>query len=128
MPPHSFRNLTAYKKAFDLAMAIFSITKKFPKEEKYSMFDQIRRSSRSVVVCIAEAYRKRHYPQYFVSKSSDADMENSETRVWLEFAEACSYIDNIRWLELDAQTQEIGRLLNHMINHPEKYQQRSVDN
>lgn len=82
----SFKHLTAYKKAFDLAMKIFEASKKFPKEETYSLTDQIRRSSRSVATSIAEAYRKRNYPAYFASKVSDADMENSETQVWLEFA------------------------------------------
>ena len=71
----SFRDLTAYKKAFELAMEIFEITKTFPKEERYSLTDQIRRSSRAVCSCIAEAYRKRNYEAYFVSKSSDSDME-----------------------------------------------------
>ena len=73
----SFKDLTVYKKAFDLAMEIFEISKSFPKEEKYSLTDQIRRSSRSVCTGIAEAYRKRNYPGYFVSKSSDADMEKT---------------------------------------------------
>ncbi len=78
----SFRDLTVYKKAFSLAMEFFEVTKEFPKEEKYSLTDQIRRSSRSVCTAIAEAYRKRKYENYFVSKTSDADMENSETQVW----------------------------------------------
>jgi four helix bundle protein len=81
MDGRSFKDLTVYKKAFMLAMDIFEISKQFPKEEMYSLTDQIRRSSRSVATCIAEAYRKRNYPAYFVSKSSDGDMENSETRV-----------------------------------------------
>ena len=82
----SFRDLTVYKKAFDLAMEIFEMTKAFPKEERYSLTDQVRRSSRAICSCIAEAYRKRSYPAYFVSKSSDADMENSETQSWLDFS------------------------------------------
>ena len=88
----SFRDLTVYKKAFQLAMEIFEITKTFPKEERYSLIDQIRRSSRAICSCRAEAYRKRNYPAYFVSKSSDGDMENSETQSWLDFSHACNYI------------------------------------
>lgn len=79
-----FKKLLAYQKAFGLAMAIFEISKLFPKEEKYSLTDQIRRSSRSVNANIAEAYRKRVYPKHFVSKLSDADGENSETMTWLD--------------------------------------------
>jgi four helix bundle protein len=93
MAADNFRKLAAYKKAFALAMEIFQITKTFPKEEKYSLTDQIRRSSRSVCSCIGEAYRKRDYERYFVNKTTDADGENTETRVWLDFARACSYIN-----------------------------------
>lgn len=122
----SFRDLTVYKKAFSLAMEIFEMSKQFPSEEKYSLTDQIRRSSRSVCSCIAEAYRKRNYPAYFVSKTSDADMENSETRVWLDFALACNYISEEKRNNLEANLIEIGKLLNHMIEHPEKYTRKST--
>lgn len=71
-------------------MKVFKTTKKFPPEEKYSLTDQIRRSSRAVFACIAEAYRKRIYPAHFVSKTSDADMENTETMVWLDFSKECA--------------------------------------
>lgn len=124
METRSFKELTVYKKAFKLAMEIFGISKGFPKEEIYSLTDQIRRSSRSVTVCIAEAYRKRNYQAYFVSKSSDADMENSETRVWLDFACACGYIDEEVRSRLDGESIEIGRLLNHMIEFPGKYRRK----
>src|ERR1044072_5879428 len=120
METKSFKELTVYKKAFGLAMEVFELSKKFPKEEKYSLTDQIRRSSRSVAVCIAEAYRKRNYQAYFVSKSSDADMENSETRVWLDFAHSCNYLDEQMKIKLEEQTIEIGKLLNHMIEFPHK--------
>ena len=73
-------------------MEIYSVTKQFPKEETYSLTDQIRRSSRSVNICTIEAYRKRRYPNHFISKLTDADMENSETQGWLAFSLACSYI------------------------------------
>jgi four helix bundle protein len=76
----SYKDLLLYKKSFALAMDIYFITKQFPKEETYSLIDQIRRSSRSVNICTIEAYRKRRYPNYFVSKLTDADMENSETQ------------------------------------------------
>lgn len=121
MANQSFKNLTVYKKAFELAMLIFKISKRFPKEETYSLTDQIRRSSRSVCTCIGEAYRKRHYSAYFVSKSSDADMENSETQVWLQFAFSCDYITAEENEDLSNRSEEVGRLIGHMIDYPEKY-------
>jgi four helix bundle protein len=124
MAAGSFRDLTVYKKAFELAMEIFELTKGFPKEEKYSLTDQIRRSSRSVCVCIGEAYRKRQYEAYFVSKSSDADMENTETRVWLDFAIACNYLLSELKQKLEEKSMEVGKLLNHMIENPKKYQRK----
>jgi four helix bundle protein len=117
----TFKDLTVYKKAFDLAMNIFEISKSFPKEEKYSLTDQIRRSSRSVCSSIAEAYRKRRYEAHFISKTSDADMENSETQVWLEFAFKCKYIEKDIVEDFINRSQEVGRMLNHMIENPESY-------
>lgn len=87
-----FKQLIAYKKSFSLAMEIFKISKNFPKEETYSLTDQIRCSSRSVCANIGEAYRKRIYQKHFISKLTDSDAENTETIVWLEFAFACKYI------------------------------------
>ena len=121
MAADNFRNLTVYKKAFALAMKIFETTRSFPAHEKFSLTDQIRRSSRSVCSCIGEAYRKKHYEGYFVKKSSDADGENTETRVWLDFSLACKYITKDVWSELESEAQAVGRLLNHMIANPEKY-------
>jgi four helix bundle protein len=121
MGPKSFRDLTVYEKAFALAMKIFEISKRFPREETYSLTDQIRRSSRSVATCIAEAYRKRNYEAYFVSKTSDGDMENTETRAWLDFAEGCKYSDTALKIDLDNAAVKVGKLLNHMIENPEKY-------
>ncbi|WP_394367569.1 four helix bundle protein [Flavobacterium difficile] len=92
-----FQDLFAYQKSFSLAMEIFATTKKFPKEEIYSLTDQIRRSSRSVPITIAEAYRKREYPKHFHSKLTDSDAENSETQGWLEFAFKCEYISEIEY-------------------------------
>lgn len=81
-----FRELIAYRKSFVLSMEIFHLSKSFPKEKKYSLTDQVRRSSRSVCANLAEAYRKRRYVNHFISKLTDCDAENSETNVWLEFA------------------------------------------
>ena len=106
MEVQGFRGLLAYKKAFALAMEIFRISKEFPNEERYSLTDQIRRSSRSVCSCIGEAYRKRQYEAHFVSKSSDADSENSETRVWLDFSKECSYITHEVWQDLERKADE----------------------
>jgi four helix bundle protein len=110
-----------YKLAFDLAMEIFEISKTFPKEEKYSLTDQIRRSSRSTCINLREAYRKKLYPAHFVSKITDSDMENSETQGWLEFALACSYITNEQYKDLTDISEQIGKLLHYMINNPGKY-------
>jgi four helix bundle protein len=90
----TYKDLLLYKKSFTLAMEIYAITKAFPKEETYSLTDQIRRSSRSANICTIEAYRKRTYPNHFISKLTDVDMENSETQGWLEFAKACNYISD----------------------------------
>lgn len=116
-----FNDLIAYKKSFELAMSIFEITKSFPKEEMYSLTDQIRRSSRSTNICLVEAYRKRRYKAYFISKLSDSDMENSETKGWLHFALNCKYLTQETYNQLILKSDEIGKLLNHMMNNPEKY-------
>ena len=121
MAVYHFKETKVFQKAFALAMEVFEISKTFPKEETYSLTDQMRRSSRSVCTNIAEAYRKKLYPAYFVSKVSDADMENSETLVWLDFALACKYITVEKHKELLIKNEEIGRLLHHMISNPDKY-------
>jgi len=79
------KNLIVYRKSYDLAMRIFEVTKNYPKEEKYSLIDQIRRSSRAVSANLAEAYCKRRYQAHFIRKLTDADMENTETQTWLQF-------------------------------------------
>jgi four helix bundle protein len=116
-----FKELVVYQKAFDLAITIFEITKNFPKEETYSLIDQIRRSSRSVCGCIAESYRKRRYPAHFVSKLTDADMENSETTVWIDFSYACKYITQQEHISLLERNEEVGRILGNMIQNPDKF-------
>jgi four helix bundle protein len=117
----SFKKLLAYQKAFDLSMDIFELSKSFPKEETYSLTDQIRRSSRSVCANIAEAYRKRIYKKHFIRKLSDSDSENSETQVWIDFAFSCKYIHLEKQLELTNKSIEIGKLINYMINNPQKF-------
>ena len=117
----SFRDLIVYQKAFSFAMKIFEISSEFPKEEKYELTDQMRRSSRAVCRAIGEGYRKRQYPKHFSSKMSDADMENTETQVSLDFAEKCNYITNNMYTDLIKNSEEVGRILNHMIENPEKY-------
>ena len=121
MSVKNFKETTVYKKAFALAMEIFEVSKKFPKEELYSLTDQIRRASRSVCTNLAEAYRKKLYKAHFVSKVTDSDMENSETGVWLDFALACKYIDESVFQKLSNENAEVGKLLHHMIVNPEKY-------
>ena len=117
----SFKSLRVYQIAFQLAMDLYYISKKFPKEEKFALTDQLRRSSRSVCSNIAESYRKRRYSAHFIAKVSDADMENSETLVWLDFALACNYISEEEHKEFIEKSSEIGRLLNHMLKNPDKY-------
>ena len=122
-----FKDLLAFKKSYSLAMEIFELSKLFPKEETYSLTDQIRRSSRSVCINISEGYRKRMYPLHFIAKMSDADMENSETGVWLDFAFSCKYLDEEKYMELIFKNQEIGKLLNFMIQNPEKFGVKRID-
>lgn len=116
-----YRDLLAYKKSFALAMRIFDISKQFPKEEQYSLTDQIRRSSRSVTVTITESYRKRRYPKNFLSKLTDAEAENSETQVWLDFSIACVYIKEAEYEELTAINNEVGKLIHYMMNNQDKF-------
>jgi four helix bundle protein len=98
MPSPGFRDLKVYQLAFRLAIEVFEETKKFPPEEKYSLTDQLRRSSRSVPGNIGEGYRKKRYPKMFVSKMADADGEATEVQVWLDFAFACGYLTQLRQL------------------------------
>jgi four helix bundle protein len=117
----SFKELKVYQLAFEAARNIFRLSKKFPKEETYSLTDQIRRSSRSVCANIGEGYRKRVYPKHFTSKMTDADGEATETSIWLDFALDCDYIDGQEHGALLLKYEEIGRMLNSMANNPEKF-------
>ena len=113
--------LEVYQMAFKAAMRIFEISKSFPKEEKYSLTDQIRRSSRSVCANIAEAFRKRRYPKAFILKLNDSEGEASETQTWLEFSLNCKYIDKNTAKELfDEYNKIIGKLVT-MSHQPEKW-------
>ena len=108
---NSVRDLDVYKLAFDVAMEIFEISKTFPKEEKYSLTDQIRRSSRSVCANLAEGWRKRRYKAMFVSKLLDASQEAAETQTWLEFALECKYIEGKTFKKLDEKYGHIFAML-----------------
>lgn len=117
----TYRTLLAYRKAFDLAMEIFELSKSFPPEEKFSLTDQIRRSSRSVCTNIVEAYKRRRYRDYFISKLNDSETENAETQVWLDFSHACKYITTEKRDALTLKNDEVAKLVFYMINNPEKY-------
>lgn len=117
----TFKSLLAYRKAFDLAMQIFKISKSFPAEEKFSLTSQIVPSSRGVCSAIAEAFRKRDYEKHFKSKITDADSENYETQLWLDFAIACNYISKEDHNNLLLKSEEVGKLLNYMIKNPIKF-------
>jgi four helix bundle protein len=117
----SHHDLEVYQKAFEAAMYIFELSKSFPKEETYSLTDQIRRSSRSVCANIAEGWRKRRYEKAFISKLSDAEGEAAETQVWLQFALQCGYIKTEDGRKLYSSYEEIIRMLVNMINHPEQW-------
>ncbi len=116
-----YKELMAYQKSYDLAMKIFHISKRFPPEEKYSLTDQVRRSSRSVCTNLAEAYKRRRYKDYFISKLNDSETENTETQVWLDFSKDCGYITTQEHEELTFLNDETGKLIWYMINNPDKF-------
>jgi four helix bundle protein len=118
---NSAKDLDVYKKAYQLAMTLFSLSQTFPAEEKFSLTSQIRRSSRSVCLNLREAWAKRRYEAHFISKLTDCDGENSETDSSLDFAKDCGYISEEQHAELQQNTGEIGRMLGSMINKPEQF-------
>jgi four helix bundle protein len=120
-PLQGHRDLKVYKLAYKLAMEIFVASKSFPSDEKYSLTDQIRRSSRSVAANIAEGFRKRQYPKMFVSKLADADGEATETQVWLDFARDCKYLPVEKCTALIKEYEEVGRMLGSRMSTPEKF-------
>ena len=117
----SFRELRAYKAAFELQQTIFKATKSWPTEERYSLTDQVRRSSRSIGANISEAWAKRKYPAHFVSKLSDADGELQETSHWLATALACKYISASEHLSFEQEMETVGGMLGRMMQMPEKF-------
>ena len=112
----SFRDLVVYQKAKKVSRKIFEISKGFPREETYSLTDQIRRASRSIGAQIAEAWGKRRYERHFVSKLTDADAEQMETQHWVDEACDCQYLDSKQAKELTEELMEIGRMLNSMMD------------
>jgi len=114
----SAKDLIVYQKAYALAMEIFNISKEWPAEEKFSLIDQIRRSSRSVCSNLREAWAKRRYEAHFISKLTDADGENSETDTWLDFARDCKYLSGKDYNRMYKECREIGAMLGAMLNDP----------
>jgi four helix bundle protein len=108
-----------YQKAFSLAMRICHVSKTFPQDEKFGLISQIRNSSRSVCTNIVEAYKRRRYKDYYISKLNDSETENAETQVWLDFALACSYFTNELYMELKSDDDEVAKLVLYMIYNPE---------
>jgi four helix bundle protein len=112
----SFKDLEVYKVARELSKEIFILTKEFPKEEKYSLTDQVRRSSRSIGAQIAEAWGKRRYENHFVSKLTDADSEQMETQHWIEESFECEYINKMKADHLLKECESIGKMLHSMMD------------
>ena len=117
----SFKDLLVYQKAREVAKEVFKITQSFPKEEMYSLTDQVRRSSRSIGAQIAEAWGKRRYEKYFISKLTDADAEQLETQHWIEVAEDCNYVVHAQVLQIINKLSEIGRMLNSMMKKAKQF-------
>ena len=118
---NSAKDLEVYKKAYSLAMHIYQVSKTFPKEERFALTDQIRRSSRSVCLNLREAWAKRLYEAHFVNKLTDCDGENSETDSSLDFAKDCGYISTEQHKLFITLTAEIGKMLGSMINNPASF-------
>ena len=116
-----YRDLKVYQLAYELALEIQEITKTFPKEEKYSLVDQIRRSSRSVPTNLAEAWKKRRYEKAFISKLIDCAGEAGETEVWLDFSKDFGYLNENKYSELIDKYDEVNRMLYGMMDKPEKF-------
>jgi len=118
---NSAKDLEVYKKAYELAMRVFELTKHFPPEERFALTSQVRRSSRSVCLNLREAWAKRRYQAHFISKLTDCDGENSETDSSLDFAKDCRYITAEQHVELVGLCQEIGKMLGSIIKHPDPF-------
>jgi len=124
---NSGKDLRVYKKAYSLAMEIFNISERWPSEEKYSLTDQVRRSSRSVCSNLREAWSKRRYEAHFISKLTDADGENSETDTWLDFAKECKYIKPEDHYHLTNECKVVGAMLGSMLNNPTSFLLKSKE-
>lgn len=121
MEYRGYRDLKVYQLSFQLALEIFELSKSFPKEERYALTDQVRRSSRAVAAIIAEAWTHRKYPKSFISKLVDSKGEAAETEVWIEFARAHGYTDEEKPKHFLDKYDEVGKMLNSMIKRPEKF-------
>ncbi|MCP4180721.1 MAG: four helix bundle protein [bacterium] len=117
----SAKELDAYKLAYDQAMEIFFISKKFTRDEKYSLTDQIRRSSRSVCANLKEAWSKRRYIAHFISKITDCDGENSETATWIDFSKDCNYITDDEYRKLIDKNIRIGQMIGNILGKAELF-------
>jgi four helix bundle protein len=118
---NSFRDLIVYQKARQVSRTVFELSKSFPREEAYSLTDQIRRASRSVGAQIAEAWGKRRYERHFVSKLTDADAEQSETQHWIETAAECAYVTTEQRDRVVGLLSEVGRMLGSMIAKADQF-------
>ena len=118
---HGHRDLKVFQLAYQLAMEIFHLTRSFPKEELYSLTDQIRRSSRSVAANLGEAFRKRRYTNMLICKLTDCDAEATETQIWIDFALDCGYLSKENHERLTAGYEEVGRMLSGMMANPKKF-------
>jgi len=116
-----YKDLIVFQKAYKLAMDIFEESKQFPPEEKYSLTDQIRRASRSVCTNLVEAYRRRKYRAYFISKLTDSETENAETQVWLDFSKDCKYVSVEKYSDFTFRNDEVGKMIWNMIQNPDKF-------
>lgn len=121
MSSSKFRSGKAYEQSRKLSASIFRLTAQFPREEKYSLIDQVRRSSRSVSANLAESFAKRRYPKHFQAKLTDASGENYETQAWLDAALDCGYFKKEVYDKYLSASEEVGMLLSYMSNHPERY-------
>ena len=121
MQIQSAKDLTVYKKAYQLAMEVFEISKSFPAEERYALVSQIRRSSRSISMNLREAWAKRRYEAHFISKLTDCDGENSETDTSLDFARDCTYITDDQHAHLTGLCTEVGKMLGSMLANPDSF-------
>ncbi len=121
MAVQNAKQLDVYCKSYELAMAVFKVTKRFPPEERYALISQVRRSSRSVCMNLAEAWAKRRYEAHFVSKLTDCDAEINETETSLDFARDCGYLTEDEHHRLVNRCREIGRMLGGMIRDPQPF-------